>query len=165
MKTFVALALAGSVLARPQGVTSAIAPEASAPAGCSDSSDSKFQISVVNVTSSASKRGVQRRQANILTVSLSGGVLTDASDRTGYIADNYQYVQFLLDHNAIADIGHLGSSSTRRLKPELSSHLAFHCARTSLLPLADHPSSTNATPAASTTCMTGIGLISVALST
>ncbi|KAF2658405.1 hypothetical protein K491DRAFT_267100 [Lophiostoma macrostomum CBS 122681] len=90
MKTFVALALAGSAVA--QGVTSAIAPDASAPSGCETSADGEYQVSVVNVTTSASKRGVERRQlAGTLTVTLSDGVLTDQADRTGYIAANYQW--------------------------------------------------------------------------
>ena len=91
MKTFVALALAGSTVA--QGVTSAIAPTSSAPAGCESSASGSYQISVVNVTASAKKRGFQRRQlAGTLTVTLEDGVMKDQADRTGYIASNYQYV-------------------------------------------------------------------------
>lgn len=90
MKTFVALALAGSAVA--QGVTSAIAPSSSAPAGCESSASGSYQISVVNVTASAKKRGFQRRQlAGTLTVTLEDGVMKDQADRTGYIASNYQW--------------------------------------------------------------------------
>jgi hypothetical protein len=90
MKTFVALALAGYAAA--QGVTSAIAPEASAPSGCETSADGEFQVSVVNVTTSAKKRGVERRQlAGTLTVTLSDGKMVDQADRTAYIAANYQW--------------------------------------------------------------------------
>lgn len=87
MKTFVALTLAASALAKPMP-----APQSSAPEGCSDSYDGTFQISVVDVTSSA-KRDIQRRQqSGTLTLTLSGGVLKDQAGRTGYIASNNQYV-------------------------------------------------------------------------
>lgn len=92
--SFVTLALAGVALAKPmpQAVSSAIAPEASAPSGCSDSSDGEFQITVVNVTSSSSKRNVERRQlSGTLECKLDGGVLIDQADRIGYIASNYQF--------------------------------------------------------------------------
>jgi hypothetical protein len=75
---------AGNALAAPQGVTSAIAPQASAPAGCSTSHSGQFQITVVNVTSSHAKR-------DALEITLTNGVLKDASGRTGYIASNYQF--------------------------------------------------------------------------
>lgn len=56
--TIAALALAGSALASPapQGVTSAIAPSSSPPAGCSESHSGTFQITIVNVTSTPAKR-------------------------------------------------------------------------------------------------------------
>lgn len=56
--TLAALALAGAAAASPapQGVTSAIAPSASAPAGCSESHSGTFEITIVNVTKSAAKR-------------------------------------------------------------------------------------------------------------
>jgi len=75
---------AGNAMAAPQGVTSAIAPQASAPAGCSPSYSGKFQITVVNTTSSHAKR-------DALELTLSGGVLKDAQGRTGYVASNYQF--------------------------------------------------------------------------
>lgn len=52
MKTFAVLALAGAALAAPQAVTSAIAPQESTPAGCSENYSGSFEISVVNVTTS-----------------------------------------------------------------------------------------------------------------
>lgn len=58
MKTFAVLALAGAALAAPQAVTSAIAPQETAPAGCSPNYSGDFEISVVNVTSS-SKRSLE----------------------------------------------------------------------------------------------------------
>lgn len=56
------LALAALAAAKPmpQGVTSAISPSSSAPAGCSSSYSGTFEIQVVNVTSSSSKREVAK---------------------------------------------------------------------------------------------------------
>jgi hypothetical protein len=80
------LALAvGSALAAPQGVTAAIAPQASAPAGCLASHSGQFQITVQNVTTGA------KVKRDALEITLSGGILKDAQGRTGYIADNYQF--------------------------------------------------------------------------
>jgi len=86
------LALAALAYANPmpQGVTSAISPKATDPAGCSSSYSGTFEIQVVNVTSSA-KRDVQKRQDTALVISLADGVLTDAKGRTGYIAANNQF--------------------------------------------------------------------------
>lgn len=53
------LALAAAVTAAPQGVTSAISPMSTAPAGCKSSYPGTFQIQVVNATS-ASKRDIQK---------------------------------------------------------------------------------------------------------
>jgi hypothetical protein len=84
------LAFAATVAASPQGVTSAIAPSAPKPSGCSSSSSGTFQITVVNVTQNApNKRDLEKRDALILT--LADGILKDALGRTGYIADNYQF--------------------------------------------------------------------------
>ncbi|KAF2741202.1 hypothetical protein EJ04DRAFT_117191 [Polyplosphaeria fusca] len=91
--TLVSLALAATVLANPmpQAVSSAIAPEAPVPSGCSTSREGTFQITVVNVTSSA-KRDVEKRQlSGILTLSLSDEILKDQAGRTGYIASNFQF--------------------------------------------------------------------------
>ncbi|KAK5119334.1 hypothetical protein LTR85_007690 [Meristemomyces frigidus] len=86
------LALAALAYANPmpQGVTSAISPSSTDPAGCSSSYSGKFEIQVVNVTGSA-KREVQKRQDTALVISLANGVLTDAKGRTGYIAANNQF--------------------------------------------------------------------------
>ncbi|KAH7116774.1 covalently-linked cell wall protein-like protein [Dendryphion nanum] len=90
--TFAALAfMASSALARPQ-VTSAAAPSAPTPSGCATSRSGTFQISVQNVTSSATKRDVEKRQlAGTLTLSLNNGVLKDQAGRDGYIASNFQF--------------------------------------------------------------------------
>lgn len=83
MKSFTILSLAAAAVAMPQ---------ASSPAGCSDSADGTFQISTVNVTSRSTKRDLERRQlSGVLTLSLEGGKLTDQAGRTGYIASNYQF--------------------------------------------------------------------------
>jgi len=88
--TFGLLALAASaVQALPQGVTANIPPPSPAPAGCMPDYSGTFQITVVNVTNSASKKA--KRQAEPLECTLSGGILKDAKDRTGYIASNYQF--------------------------------------------------------------------------
>ncbi|KAF2116948.1 hypothetical protein BDV96DRAFT_645348 [Lophiotrema nucula] len=93
--TFASIAfVATAALAKPmpQAITTPIAPEASAPSGCSTSASGTFQITVVNVTTSASKRDLgKRQQAGILTLSLSDEVLKDQAGRTGYIASNYQF--------------------------------------------------------------------------
>jgi hypothetical protein len=90
------VAFAAAVVASPvaQGVTEDIKPDASAPSGCSPSYDGDFQIQVVNVTQSASKRSLTKRQqadATKLEITLKDGVLTDSKDRTGYIAANNQF--------------------------------------------------------------------------
>ena len=56
------VAFAAAVVASPvaQGVTEDIKPDASAPSGCSPSYDGDFQIQVVNVTQSASKRSLNK---------------------------------------------------------------------------------------------------------
>jgi len=92
---FAGLALAALAMAspRPAGVSSSIAPAASAPAGCSENYSGSFEIQVENVTSSG-KRSLERRfmrRDTPLTISLSNGVLTDSEGRTGYIASNYQF--------------------------------------------------------------------------
>jgi hypothetical protein len=95
MKSFALLAaLSATVLASPmpQGVTSQIAPSSPAPEGCLPSWDGSFEITVVNVSSSATRRDLEKRQKDgILTLTLAGSVLTDQAGRTGYIAANYQF--------------------------------------------------------------------------
>jgi hypothetical protein len=80
------LALAArNALAAPQGVTAVIAPQASAPAGCTGTHSGQFQITVQNVTTGA------KVKRDALECTLTGGILKDAQGRTGYIADNYQF--------------------------------------------------------------------------
>ncbi|KKY33079.1 putative covalently-linked cell wall protein [Diaporthe ampelina] len=79
-----------------QGVTSAIAPEASAPASCVASYPGTFEITVAKVEG-AVKRGtvIAKRDDcasnGILVATLENGVIKDAQGRTGYIAANYQF--------------------------------------------------------------------------
>lgn len=85
-----ALGLATTVLA--QGVTEQIKPKAPAPEGCQATYDGDFEISVRSFA--ASKRGLEKRECSgegALVLSLKDGVLLDAKDRTGYVADNYQF--------------------------------------------------------------------------
>lgn len=88
----VALTLAAAVgVAQAQAVTSAIAPSQAAPAGCAPTYAGTFNIATVNVSSSSSKRDLEKRQSSgTLTLSLNGGVLKDQIGRTGYIASNTQ---------------------------------------------------------------------------
>jgi len=91
-RTFALLVAAGAVLAKPMpaGVSSAISPSGSAPAGCSSTFPGTFEITVVNVTTA--KRDLSKRQASgTLTISLTNGVMTDQDGRTGYIAANDQF--------------------------------------------------------------------------
>ncbi|KAH9825784.1 protein containing internal repeats (PIR) [Teratosphaeria destructans] len=90
--SFAAIALAAVAAAKPMpaGVTSAISPKVTDPAGCTSSYDGKFEIEVVNVTSSKTKRDLAPR-ATPLVITLSNGVLTDSEGRTGYIASNNQF--------------------------------------------------------------------------
>jgi len=74
--------LAASAYAAPQGVTEPISPDGSAPAGCSPSYDGEFNIAVT---------AAGNTKRDVLTLTLSDGVLKDAEGRTGYIADNYQF--------------------------------------------------------------------------
>lgn len=90
-----ALAAVAYAAPAPQAVTSAIAPAASAPAGCSASYSGTFQIAAVNVTAPA-KRDLETRQSSCglegsLTLTLENGILKDGQSRTGYIASNYQF--------------------------------------------------------------------------
>ncbi|KAF2810035.1 uncharacterized protein BDZ99DRAFT_462647 [Mytilinidion resinicola] len=91
--TFALLALAAGAFARPQGVTTEIAPSATAPAGCSPTYPGTFEITVVNATTSKKRDLVRRQKSGILKLSLAGGVLHDQAGRTGYVAANYQ-IQF-----------------------------------------------------------------------
>ncbi|KAF2773026.1 hypothetical protein EJ03DRAFT_265432 [Teratosphaeria nubilosa] len=73
----------------PQGVTTATTPQPTNPAGCSSSSSSNFEITVVNATSTPSKRDIALEVT--LSITLPNGVLTDDQGRTGYIASNNQF--------------------------------------------------------------------------
>ncbi|ERS96226.1 hypothetical protein HMPREF1624_07135 [Sporothrix schenckii ATCC 58251] len=94
MKSTVALlSLAAGVIA--DGVTSAIAPKSSAPAGCDGSVQDKFEVTVVVVKNEKRDRPYMKRSTcssnGALLLTLADGVLTDAKGRTGYIASNYQF--------------------------------------------------------------------------
>lgn len=56
LAAFAAVAYASPV---PQEFSSELAPEASAPAGCSPSYNGQFQIAAVNVTSPSAKRDLE----------------------------------------------------------------------------------------------------------
>lgn len=60
MKYAAFLALLGTAIAipAPQGVTESISPDSSAPEGCSPDAPGTFNIQVVNVSSSPTKRKV-----------------------------------------------------------------------------------------------------------
>ena len=90
-------ALAAFSGALAQGVSEAIPPDERKPAECSDTSMKIFQITPVDVQSSSSARSrlAKRQYSGILECTLEGGVLKDQADRTGYIASNYQYGDFL----------------------------------------------------------------------
>ncbi|KXL46590.1 hypothetical protein M433DRAFT_87970, partial [Acidomyces richmondensis BFW] len=90
--TVASLALAALATAKPMpgGVTSAVAPAGSAPAGCQSSYSGSFEIEVVNASTS-SKRSVINKRDITLVMTLSNGILTDSEGRTGYIASNYQF--------------------------------------------------------------------------
>ncbi|CAK7231552.1 hypothetical protein SBRCBS47491_007970 [Sporothrix bragantina] len=96
MKAAVALlSLVAGVCA--QGVTSAIAPKASAPAGCSGSFSGDFQVTVAVVKKEKRDEPHQRMKRSTcgtdgaLLLKLANGILTDSKGRTGYIASNYQF--------------------------------------------------------------------------
>jgi len=95
--TFALAALASVAYALPQGAPSGLAPSAPSPAGCSQSYNGEFQITIVNA-SSVAKREISSRQASstcgqsgFLTAKLSNGELTDAQGRIGSIVANYQF--------------------------------------------------------------------------
>ncbi|KAA6416377.1 MAG: hypothetical protein FRX48_01097 [Lasallia pustulata] len=100
MKTsFALLALAVSALAspRPDAVSSAISPAASPPPGCTPSFSGNFEVQIVNVTTTTKrdtpleKRVVACGGTGTLVLTLANGILTDAINRTGYIASNRQF--------------------------------------------------------------------------
>ncbi|KAI7781042.1 hypothetical protein LA080_015276 [Diaporthe eres] len=86
-----------ATLVAGQGVTSAVSPEASAPASCVASYPGTFEITVAKVegavkrdTNTIAKRN-DCSSDGILVATLENGVLKDSQSRTGYIAANYQF--------------------------------------------------------------------------
>jgi len=87
-------AVIGAAVAAPQGVTQDIAPSSPPPAGCSETYDGTFEITIG--TAPKAKRDLEERAtcgstAGALIVTLKDGNLLDAQKRTGYIAANYQF--------------------------------------------------------------------------
>ncbi|KAG9231994.1 putative cell wall manno protein PIR3 [Amylocarpus encephaloides] len=92
--TLALAALAAVANAIPQGVTESIAPQESAPDGCSLTYSGSFQLQAINFTTSAkAKRESQScfSEGTLTIKSLVDGTMLDSQGRTGYIADNYQY--------------------------------------------------------------------------
>ncbi|KAJ9605426.1 hypothetical protein H2200_010083 [Cladophialophora chaetospira] len=102
------LSLATSVWA--QAVTQLIVPSSTPPAGCLNSLPGSFSITIVNVTTNYNgsvsspapsrrwdhvrrdmKGLAPRQESGVLMLTLTGGVLKDQANRTGYIASNYQF--------------------------------------------------------------------------
>ncbi|KAM7220422.1 hypothetical protein V8F06_004201 [Rhypophila decipiens] len=91
------LPFAGAAIA--QGVTSIITPEYDAPASCSPTLDGQFQIIIVDLadvnkmkrdaSGMYSAQGVCQQTGELIG-RLTNGIFTDASNRTGYIASNFQ---------------------------------------------------------------------------
>ncbi|KAK7705623.1 hypothetical protein SLS64_007990 [Diaporthe eres] len=86
-----------ATLVAGQGVTSAISPEASAPASCVASYPGTFEITVAKVEGAVKRdtNAIAKRNDcatdGILVATLENGVLKDSQSRTGYIAANYQF--------------------------------------------------------------------------
>ncbi|KAE8454674.1 hypothetical protein EG329_000297 [Mollisiaceae sp. DMI_Dod_QoI] len=92
MQITLALAALASVASAAVGST----PTASAPSGCATSYSGQFEITIINSTTTKRDLEVKRQsstcgKSGYLTVSLSGGILTDAQNRQGYIASNSQF--------------------------------------------------------------------------
>jgi hypothetical protein len=103
------ISFASSVLA--QAVTQLIVPSATPPVGCQNSRQGAFSITIANVTTNfngsvsaaaPSRRSwdnvrrdlkglLPRQKDGTLMLTLTGGVLKDQANRTGYIASNYQF--------------------------------------------------------------------------
>ncbi|KAK4214163.1 cell wall manno protein CIS3 [Rhypophila decipiens] len=91
------LPFAGAAIA--QGVTSIITPGYDAPASCSPTLDGQFQIIIVDLadvnkmkrdaSGMYSAQGVCQQTGELIG-RLTNGIFTDASNRTGYIASNFQ---------------------------------------------------------------------------
>ncbi|KAM5341571.1 hypothetical protein ACJ41O_014602 [Fusarium nematophilum] len=86
------LALSASAFAFPQAVTDDIRPKGDVPEGCTASWDGKFEVTIYQ--GHAKRDLLQKRSCNgegVLVMTLEDGVLKDAQDRTGYVAENYQF--------------------------------------------------------------------------
>ncbi|KAM0259359.1 hypothetical protein ACHAQJ_003391 [Trichoderma viride] len=67
-----------------------VSPRDGAVGGCSSSYNGKFEVTIGKLN----KRDVQKRSCDnpdALLLTLEGGVLKDAKNRTGYVASNYQF--------------------------------------------------------------------------
>jgi hypothetical protein len=98
MKTTTALVLLSVVaVSAAQGITSPVAPTATAPAECKPTWPGNFEIAILDMPAEQETGQKVRRQdracssTGILVAALSDGVIKDAQDRTGYIASNYQF--------------------------------------------------------------------------
>jgi len=101
MRTFIALALLALVgSAAAQGaVTQLIVPSGTPPSGCANSRGGNFELTIISANGSSisqsANAALQRLSARAspgsLELTLTGGVLTDSHNRTGYIASNYQF--------------------------------------------------------------------------
>lgn len=87
------MGLVVAVSAAPQGVTNPIPPSGSAPSGCSSTYNGEFGFSVAAVGSNVASGQIACNSGTEgqLILTLNDGVLRDGQDRTGYIADNYQF--------------------------------------------------------------------------
>jgi len=89
--------LSGAAFVAAQGVTEKISPTAAAPASCTGTVNGDFEITIYEAQDAPSKRDLTKRQSDrcsgegALVITLKDGVLLDNKDRTGYIADNYQF--------------------------------------------------------------------------
>ncbi|KAB5518883.1 hypothetical protein GE09DRAFT_506242 [Coniochaeta sp. 2T2.1] len=91
------LSVVGSAAA--QAVTEQISPSSPPPPGCTETFDGNFEVQVRNPVAKRDSPGLvqkNKRQDDqcsgegVLVAALSGGILTDSHQRTGYIASNYQ---------------------------------------------------------------------------
>ncbi|PHH93320.1 hypothetical protein CDD83_7105 [Cordyceps sp. RAO-2017] len=95
--SLVPLALAATCRAANEDgpVTDLIKPQEQAPEGCKSDVDGRFQVTVKSLGSAdgndISKRSSSCGSDKTLVMTLVGGVLTDAKNRTGYIASNRQF--------------------------------------------------------------------------
>ncbi|KAL5621805.1 hypothetical protein BROUX41_005750 [Berkeleyomyces rouxiae] len=88
-----AIVLASSTFGAAQAVTATILPSEPAPSGCASSVDSHFKITVIEAfkTYSSAQDSSSCDNDALLVLSLNNGRLSDAQNRTGYIASNRQF--------------------------------------------------------------------------